>query len=137
MDFWITEVRMHPIYIITIILGISVLINIFIKIKDKKLVINELVFWILILAALILISIFPGFAIKAALFFGFNSGFDFFIAISILVIFLFLFNIYKKMRLLEEKLTKLNENLAIRQFIEKSKNPELEKIIEEKEINIK
>src|SRR5450830_217124 len=109
---------MHPIYIITIILGIAVLINLFIKIKDKKLIINELIFWILILAALILISVFPDFAVKTAHFFGFKTGFDFFIALSILVIFLFLYNIYKKIRLLEEKLTKLNENIAIRQSLE-------------------
>ena len=118
---------MHPIYIITIILSIAVLANIFIKIKDKKLIINELIFWLLILAALILISIFPGFAVKTAHFFGFNSGFDFFVAISILTIFLFLFNIYKKMRMIEEKLTKLNENIAIRQSMKNSKDNDFEK----------
>ncbi len=128
---------MHPIYIITIILSIAVFINIFIKIKDKKLIINELIFWMLILAVLILISIFPDFAVKAAHFFGFKTGFDFFIAISILTIFLFLFNIYKKMRLIEEKLTKLNENIAIRQTLENSKDTDLEKNINEIETDIK
>jgi len=118
---------MHPIYIITIILGIAVLTNIFIKIKDRKLIINELIFWILILAILILISVFPGFAVKAAHFFGFKTGFDFFIAIAILAIFLFLFNIYKKLRQLEEKLTKLNENIAIKQSLENSKDPKIKK----------
>jgi hypothetical protein len=122
---------MHPIYIITIILGIAVLTNIFIKIKDRRLIINELIFWILILAVLTLISVFPDFAVKAAHFFGFKTGFEFFIALSILAIFLFLFNIYKKMRLLEEKLTKLNENIAIRQSFENNKNPELKKIMNE------
>ena len=121
------EVRMQPIYIITIILGITVLINIFIKIKDRKLIINELIFWIIILAALILISVFPGFAVKVAHFFGFKTGSDFFIAIAILAIFLFLFNIYKKLRQLEEKLTKLNENIAIKQSLENSKNPKIKK----------
>ena len=122
---------MHPIYIITIILGIAVLINLFIKIKDRKLIINELIFWILILAVLILISVFPGFAVKVAHFFGFKTGFEFFIALAILVIFLFLFNIYKKMRLLEEKLTKLNENIAIRQTIESIEDKEHKKLINE------
>ncbi|MCL4378345.1 MAG: DUF2304 domain-containing protein [Actinobacteria bacterium] len=111
---------MHPVYIITIILGIAVLANIFIKIKNKKLIINELIFWILILAALILISVFPQLSVKVAHFLGFKSGFDFFIALSILIIFLFLFNIYKKLRFLEEKFTKLNENIAIKQAFEKS-----------------
>ena len=128
---------MHPIYVITVIIGIAVLTNIFIKIKDRKLIINELIFWVLILAVLILISIFPGFAVKAAHFFGFQSGFDFFIAISILAILLFLFNIYKKLRLLEEKLTKLNENIAIRQSLENFKNPELKKLINENNKNKK
>jgi hypothetical protein len=118
---------MHPIFIITIILGIAILINIFIKIKDRKLIINELIFWILILAALILISVFPDFAVKAAHFFGFKTGFDFFIALSILVIFLFLFNIYKKLRQLEEKLTKLNENIAIRESLKNPKELEMDK----------
>jgi hypothetical protein len=125
---------MHPIYIITIILGIAVLINLFIKIKDKKLIINELIFWILILAALILISVFPDFAVKTAHFFGFKTGFDFYIALSILVIFLFLYNIYKKIRLLEEKITKLNENIAIRQSLENINKSEL-KNSEEGKIN--
>ena len=116
---------MHPIYVITIILGIAVLINIFIKIKNRKLIINELIFWILILIVLVLISIFPNFAVKIAHFLGFKSGFEFFIALSILVIFLFLFNIYKKMRLLEEKLTKLNENIAIKQSVENAIKAEL------------
>ncbi|MHB1254145.1 MAG: DUF2304 family protein [Candidatus Humimicrobiaceae bacterium] len=128
---------MHPIYIITIILGIAVLTNIFIKIKDRKLITNELIFWILILAILILISIFPDFAVKAAHFFGFKTGFDFFIAIAILAIFLFLFNIYKKLRLLEEKLTKLNENIAIKQSLENSKDLKLKKIINENNIDKK
>ncbi len=122
---------MHPIYIVTIILGIAVLTNLFIKIKDRKLIINELIFWILILAALILISVFPGFAVKVAHFFGFKTGFEFFIALSILVIFLFLFNIYKKMRLLEEKLTKLNKNIAIRQTFESIEDEEHKKLINE------
>ena len=122
---------MHPIYIITIILGIAVLTNIFIKIKGRRLIINELIFWILILAVLTLISVFPDFAVEAAHFFGFKTGFEFFIALSILTMFLFLFNIYKKMRLLEEKLTKLNENIAIRQSFENNKNPELKKIMNE------
>jgi len=113
---------MQPIHIITIILGIAVLINIFIKIKDRKIIINELIFWVLILIVLVLASIFPGFIVKAAHFFGFSTGFDFFIAIGILTILLFLFNIYKKLRKLEEKLTKLNENIAIRDFIENSKD---------------
>lgn len=121
---------MHPMYIITIILGIAVLTNIFIKIKDRKLITNELIFWILILAVLILISVFPSFAVKAAHFFGFKTGFEFFIALSILAVFLFLFNIYKKLRLLEEKLTKLNENIAIRQSFKNSKEPELKKPID-------
>jgi hypothetical protein len=118
---------MHPIYIITIILGIAVLTNIFIKIKDRKLIINELIFWIIILAVLILISLFHDFSVKAAHFFGFKTGFEFFIALSILAIFLFLFNIYKKLRLIEEKLTKLNENIAIRESLRSSKEPELNK----------
>ncbi|MCE5330374.1 DUF2304 domain-containing protein [bacterium] len=113
---------MHPIYIVTIILGVAVLTNIFIKIKDKKLIINELIFWILILAVLILMSVFPGFSVKLAHFLGFKSGFEFFIALSVLVILLFLFNIYKKIRLLEEKLSKLNENIAIKQSLEDSIN---------------
>jgi len=128
---------MQPIYIITVILSIAVLTNIFIKIKDKKLIINELIFWILILAALILISIFPDFAVKAAHFFGFKTGFDFFIAVSILTIFLFLFNIYKKMRLIEEKLTKLNENIAIKQTLENSKDTDLKKNINENKTDMK
>lgn len=121
------EGQLHPIYIISIILSIAVLANIFIKIKDKKLIINELIFWLLILAALMLISIFPGFTVKTAHFFGFNSGFDFFVAISILTILLFLFNIYKKMRIIEEKLTRLNENIAIRQTLNNSKGNDFEK----------
>jgi hypothetical protein len=121
---------MHPIYIISIIFIIAVIINIFIKIKDKKLILNELIFWILIIIALILISVFPDFAVKTAHFFGFKSGFDFFIALSILVIFLFLFNIYKKIRILEEKFTRLIENIAINNFINSS-------IKNENEINLK
>ncbi len=111
---------MQPIYIISIVFIIAVIINIFIKIKGKKLILNELIFWILIIAALILISIFPNFAIKIAHFFGFTSGFNFFIALSILAIFLFLFNIYKKLRTLEEKFTRLIENIAINNSINSS-----------------
>jgi len=113
---------MHPIYIVTFILGIAVLANILIKIKNKKIIINELIFWVLILAALVLISVFPDFSVKVAHFLGFKSGFEFFIALSILVILLFLFNIYKKIRLLEEKFTKLNENIAIKKSLEDQEN---------------
>lgn len=113
---------MRPIYIVAIILSVAILSNIFIKIKDKKLIINELIFWLLILTALVLISIFPEFSVKIAYFLGFKSGFEFFIALSILVILLFLFNIYKKIRLLEEKIFKLIENISIKQALENSIN---------------
>lgn len=114
---------MRPIYIVAIILSVAILSNIFIKIKDKKLIINELIFWLLILTALVLISIFPEFSVKIAYFLGFKSGFEFFISLSIMVILLFLFNIYKKIRLLEEKIFKLIENISIKEALENSINP--------------
>jgi len=113
---------MHAIYILSVIIGIFIIFNLVIKIKNRKILINEIFFWIIILALIILICIFPLTAVRIAGFFGFDSGFDFFIALTLLSILLFLFNIYKKQRNIEQKLNQLIEKLALRNESEKEKN---------------
>lgn len=67
-----------------------------------------LVFWLSVLLAII----FPEETNKIARFFNITRGADFFIYISIIVIFYWLFKIYEKMEVMERNITKLVREIA-------------------------
>jgi len=106
----------RPIQIIAIILGIFALIKVILKMKNRKLTINEFIFWCSIWVVLIVLSIFPQISGNIADFFGFTRGIDFFIVSSILLMFYLIFRIFIKLEELENKITKLSRSIAIKEI---------------------
>ena len=79
------EIKMIKlIQIITIIFAVLLLVKVILRLKNKKLTINESLFWSVMWIFLIILSIFPQISDKIANFFGLGRGLDFFIVSSIL-----------------------------------------------------
>jgi len=105
-----------PIQVIAIVFGIFALLKVILKMKNRKLTINEFIFWCSIWVVLIVLSIFPQISGNIADFFGFTRGIDFFIVSSILLIFYLIFRIYIKLEELDDKITKLARSIAIKEI---------------------
>ena len=102
-----------PIQVIAIIFAVFLLVKVILKLKNKKLTINEFLFWSLMWVLLILLSIFPQISDKIANFFGFGRGLDFFIVSSILLIFYLIFRIISKLEEMDAKIAKLTRSIAL------------------------
>jgi hypothetical protein len=104
-----------PIQIIAIIFAIFALTKVILRLRKRKLTINEFIFWASLWIILIVLSIFPDISDNIAIFFGFGRGFDFFIISSILMIFYLIFRIFVKLEELDSKIAKLTRNLALKE----------------------
>ncbi len=104
-----------PIQIIALIFAIFALTKVILRLRKKKLTINEFIFWASIWTILIILSIFPDISYNIANFFGFGRGLDFFIVSSILLILYLIFRIFVKLEELDSKITKLARSIALKE----------------------
>ena len=104
-----------PIQIIAIIFAIFALTKVILRLRKKKLTINEFIFWASIWIILIILSIFPDISHNIASFFGFGRGLDFFMVTSILLILYLIFRIFIKLEELDSRITRLARNIALRE----------------------
>jgi hypothetical protein len=104
-----------PIQVIAIIFALFALVRVILKLKRKKLTINEFIFWASMWVILILLSIFPDVSHVIAGFFGFGRGLDFFIVASILIIFYLIFRIFVKLEEIDSRITRLARNIALKE----------------------
>ncbi len=102
-----------PIQVIAIIFAVFLLVKVLLKLKNKKLTINEFLFWSIMWVLLILLSIFPQVSDRIANFFGFGRGLDFFIVSSILLIFYLIFRIISKLEEMDAKIAKLARSISL------------------------
>ena len=105
-----------PIQVIAIIFAIFLLVKAILRLKNKKLTINEFLFWSAMWMLLIILSIFPQISDKIANFFGFGRGLDFFIVSSILLIFYLIFRIYSMLEDLDSKITELARSISLKEI---------------------
>lgn len=105
-----------PIQVIAIIFAIFLLVKAILRLKNKKLTINEFLFWSAISLILIVLSIFPQLSHIVANFFGFGRGLDFFIVSSILLIFYLIFRIYSMLEDLDSKIVKLARSISLKEI---------------------
>ncbi len=111
------EIKMiKPIQVIAIIFAIFLLLKAILRLKNKKLTINEFLFWSAISVILIILSIFPQLSNIVANFFGFGRGLDFFIVSSILLIFYLIFRIYIMLEELDSKIVKLARSISLKEI---------------------
>jgi len=107
-------IQIQPIQIIAIIFALFAISRVILRVRDKKLTINEFIFWCIIWAALILLAIFPWITVQLSGFLGFKRGLDLLIYISIAVLFYLVFRIYVKTEEQEQRITTLVRELAIK-----------------------
>ena len=103
--------------IIQIIIIVFVLFawsRVFLRIRDKGIVIGEFLFWSIIWASVILLTLWPTIISKISGFFGIGRGVDFAIYISILLLFYLIFRLYVKIEDQNQQMTKLIRELSIR-----------------------
>ena len=105
-----------PIQVIAIIFAIFLLVKVILRLKNKKLTLNEFLFWSTMWVLLILLSIFPQVSDRIANFFGFGRGLDFFIVSSILLMFYLIFRVISKLEDMDAKITKLARNMALEEM---------------------
>lgn len=110
-----------PIQVIAIIIAIILLVKVILRLKNKKMSINEFLFWSAIWVILILLSIFPQISYTIANLFGFGRGLDFFIVSSILLIFYLIFRIISKLEDLDEKIAKLARSISLKELKDNEK----------------
>lgn len=104
-----------PIQVIAIIFAVFLLLKAILRLKNKKLTLNEFLFWGAISVILIILSIFPQLSNIVANFFGFGRGLDFFIVSSILLIFYLIFRIYIMLEELDSKIVKLARSISLKE----------------------
>ncbi len=105
-----------PIQVIAIIFAIFLLVKVILRLKNKKLTLNEFLFWSTMWVLLILLSIFPQVSDRIANFFGFGRGLDFFIVSSILLMFYLIFRIISKLEDMDAKITKLARRMSLEEM---------------------
>ena len=112
----------RPIQVIAIIFAIFALIKIILRLRKKKLTINEFIFWASIWVILIILSIFPDISHNIASFFGFGRGLDFFMVASILLILYLILRIFIKLEELDSRITKLARSITLKESVENKKS---------------
>ncbi len=84
------------------------------RLKDRKISVGEFIFWSIIWIAVIVTSLLPQTANAASRFFGISRPIDLAVYISILLLFYLVFRIYVKQDQLEQEITKLVREIAVR-----------------------
>ena len=105
----------RPIQIIAIIFAIFALTKVILRLRKKKLTINEFIFWAVIWVILIILSIFPDISHNIASFFGFGRGLDFFMVTSILLILYLILRIFIKLEDLDSRITRLARSITLKE----------------------
>ena len=112
----------RPIQVIAIIFAIFALTKVILRLRKKKLTINEFIFWASIWVLLIILSIFPDISHNIASFFGFGRGLDFFMVASILLILYLILRIFIKLEELDSRITRLARSIALKESVEDGKH---------------
>jgi len=84
------------------------------RLKDRKIVISEFIFWTVIWAAVVVTSLLPATANAVSTFFGISRPIDLAIYVSILLLLYLTFRMYVKHEQLEQEMTKLVREIAVK-----------------------
>jgi hypothetical protein len=100
--------------VIAIILGIFAIILSILRFRDGKMSLGMMFVWILIWLGVIIIAIDPNSTNFLAVYTGIGRGLDFVLIIGLLLCFYLIFKIYNKIETVEEELTDLVRELALK-----------------------
>lgn len=100
---------------------VLIILKNFFAYKKKELRTSKFLIYLLFWLSVLLAVIFPEETNKIAHFFNITRGADFFIYISIIVIFYLIFRIYQKLEIIEMSITKIVREIALLKKQEKEK----------------
>lgn len=84
------------------------------RLKDRKISLAAFIFWSVIWTAVLIIAFIPGSAVLITDTLGVNSGIDFVVYLSIIILFYLIFRAYVQLGTFSQQITKLTRELAIR-----------------------
>ncbi|MFH1399425.1 MAG: DUF2304 family protein [Candidatus Woesearchaeota archaeon] len=98
---------MEFIHITVIIFSVFALSRAFLRWREAKITLGELLFWVMIWVGGITVAFFPGLITFLSNRAGFGRGMDFVLVLSVVVLFYLLFRIYVKLEEIEQRITKV------------------------------
>ncbi|MGI6153516.1 MAG: DUF2304 domain-containing protein [Christensenellaceae bacterium] len=102
--------------IVLIIVSVLVLLYVLRKIRQSKLNITDSIFWIVVAALLIILSVFPQIAYALSALIGIQTPLNFILLLMIAILILKVFLMTIKISQLEEKTKKLAQKIAYDEF---------------------
>ncbi len=105
---------MEVIQIIAIIFAVFAFTRVILRFKDNNLTPKELLFWSFIWIITIIVAVFPQTISWASEIFGVQRPVDFAIYASIIILFYLVFRIYVKLESIENNITKVVREVAIK-----------------------
>jgi len=102
------------IQILAIIFALFALSRAILRVKDNEISGKEFAFWATVWIAVIIIAIFPSFAISFAELFGIDRGVDFLVYVGMLALFYLVFRLYVKIDKISQEITKITRVVAIK-----------------------
>lgn len=104
---------MEIIHIVVLVVGIFAISRAFLRWREGKINLGELLFWSGIWGGAMVFALFPGTLNLLSNKAGFRRGMDFLIAISVIVLFYLLFRVYVKLDETDQEITKVVREIAI------------------------
>ena len=100
--------------IIVVLFALFALSRAFLRFKDGKITKKELALWTIVWIAAIIVILIPGTTSLVANMLGVTRGADVVVYVSIIVLFYLVFRIYVKLESIEQEITKVVREVAIK-----------------------
>ena len=105
---------MEIIYIVVVVFGIFALSRALLRWRESRITFGEFLFWSFIWLGAMVFALFPSALGLLSNIAGFRRGMDFLIAVSIIVMFYLVFRVYVKLEDMEQSITKLVREIALK-----------------------
>ncbi|MBN2052429.1 DUF2304 family protein [Candidatus Woesearchaeota archaeon] len=112
---------MEVLQIVIIIFALFAISRAVLRFKDNNLSKNELMFWVAVWVAIIILPFIPNVMTYISSIFGIGRGIDLVIYISIVVIFYLIFRLYVKIEAVEKQITLVVRKLTLKEENKKKK----------------
>lgn len=105
---------MELLQIFAIVFSLFALSRAILRLRDGKLTIYSFIFWNIVWVGVIIIAFLPNVSSFMANLFGIGRGVDFLIYTSVVILFYLIFRLYIKMEKIDQDITKLVSDLALK-----------------------
>jgi len=105
---------MEPIQIIAVLFALFAYSRAILRFKDKKITGKEFLFWSIIWISIIIVALLPGVTSWFSNLFGIRRPIDLGIYASIIILFYLIFRMYVKLEGVEQDITKVVRNMAMK-----------------------